>query len=199
MSGQIPVSDTFWPLLDSAGDGTLVETQLQELATLLNSDLTARRIYLDHVELWTTIRMLVRAERACDAGLAQVQATFPQVSPSSSAAPALGFLSTTLPGTLGYFPEGMPLAYLIATVIFGVGLLIGSHIYVSQSEQVVRQSASLPSPLSPLPSVVGRITGMVDCKWKKGLGIGDWGLEKGSGFRGRGTGTENRQSSSFNP
>ena len=30
--------------------------------------------------------------------------------------------------------------------------------------------------------MVGRITGMVDCKWeKKGLGIRDWGLEKGSG------------------
>ena len=56
----------------------------------------------------------------------------------------------------------------------------------------------LPTPLSHLPSVVGRITGMVDCKWeKKGSGIGDWGLEKGSGLRVQGTGTENHQSSAF--
>ena len=32
-------------------------------------------------------------------------------------------LSTTLHATLGYFPEGMPLAYLIATVIFSVRAL----------------------------------------------------------------------------
>ena len=31
--------------------------------------------------------------------------------------PCSGFLSTTLHGTVGYFSEGMPLAYLLATVI----------------------------------------------------------------------------------
>ena len=72
----------------------------------------------------------------------------------------------------------------MATVIFGVGLLIGSLVHVSQPVQVAKQSVSLPSPLSPLPSVVGRITGMVDCKWEtKGLGIRDWGLEEGSESR----------------
>ena len=59
----------------------------------------------------------------------------------------------------------MPLAYLIATVLTGLGILIASHVYMSCPEQVARQSAPLPSPLSPLPSVVGRITGLVDCKW----------------------------------
>ena len=73
------------------------------------------------------------------------------------------------------------MAYLVATVIFGIGLLIGSVVHVSQPEQVARQSVPLPSPLSSLPSIVGRITGMVDCKWEtKGLGIGDWGLEEES-------------------
>ena len=92
----------------------------------------------------------------------------------------------------------MPLAYVIATVIFGFGLLVGSVIHVAGPTEVARQSASFPSPLSPLPSVVGRITGMVDCKWgKKGLGIRDWGLEKGSGFRVQGTGAENHQFRAF--
>ena len=92
----------------------------------------------------------------------------------------------------------MPLAYLIATVVTGLGLLVGSVIHVAGPTEVARQSASLPSPHSALPSVVGRITGMVDCKWeKKGLGIRDWGLEKGSGFRGQGTGTENHPSPTF--
>ena len=93
-------------------------------------------------------------------------------SPAAVSRPPLGdrplptFLTTALHGTVGYFPEGMPLAYLVATVMTGLGLLIGSLIPASHPEQVARQSASLPSPLSPLPSVVGRITGMADCKWE---------------------------------
>ena len=48
---------------------------------------------------------------------------------------------------LGYFPEGMPLAYLIATVVTGLGLLIGAS-----SICPVRTSGSTIgfSPLSPL-------------------------------------------------
>ena len=57
----------------------------------------------------------------------------------------------------------MPLAYLIATVVTGLGLLIGSHIYVSYPVQVAR--ISVPSVVAePKAVYVGRITGMVDCK-----------------------------------
>ena len=54
-----------------------------------------------------------------------------------------------LPDTSGFFSSGWPVAYLIATVIFGIGLLIGSLIPVSQPVQVARQS--VPFPSSPLP------------------------------------------------
>ena len=99
-------------------------------------------------------------------------------SPSSH----LTFLGNAIHGTVGYFSSGWPVAYLVATVIFGLGLLIGSHVYVSQPEQVARHS-SLPSRsvVEPKMEPVGRITGMVDCKWAtKGFGISDWGLEEGS-------------------
>ena len=43
----------------------------------------------------------------------------------------LPFLGHPLPGTVGYFSSGWPVAYLIATVIFGIGLLIGSLTPVS--------------------------------------------------------------------
>ena len=59
-------------------------------------------------------------------------------------------------------------SYLAATVIVGVGLLIGWAWKVSDHPQIARQSVPLPSPLSPLPSVVGRITGIVDCQWVQG-------------------------------
>jgi hypothetical protein len=68
-------------------------------------------------------------------------------------------------GTFGYFSSGWPVAYLVATVIFGIGLTIGALVHVSPPAQVARHPAALPSPLSPSSSVVGRITGMADCQW----------------------------------
>ena len=79
--------------------------------------------------------------------------------------PLLAFFGRSIHGTVGYFSSDWPVAYLMATVIFGIGLLVGSLVPVSQPVRVAHQSASLPSPLSPLPTMVGRITGMVDCKW----------------------------------
>ena len=50
--------------------------------------------------------------------------------------------------------------------ICGVGMLIGSVVYVSEPVQVARQS-SVPSGsvAEPKTELVGRIAGMVDCKW----------------------------------
>ena len=68
---------------------------------------------------------------------------------------------------VGYFSSGWPVAYLIATVISGIALVVGALVPISQPVQVARQS-SPPSRLDAEPKmepVVGRITGMVDCKW----------------------------------
>ena len=92
--------------------------------------------------------------------------------------PAPGFLSTTLHGTVGYFSSGWPVAYLVATVIFGIGLVIGAVVHVSRYEEVANNSPPMAAEqrldVQPKAEVVGRITGMVNCKWEtKGLGIGD--------------------------
>ena len=76
----------------------------------------------------------------------------------------------------------MPLAYLLATVITGLGLLIGSLIHVSHPEQIARNSVT-PVVVEP-KAFVGRITGMVDCKWEK----------EGSGIRGQGVRIGNQKS-----
>ena len=81
--------------------------------------------------------------------------------------PTPTFFATTLHNTAGYFSEGMPLAYLVATFVTGLGLLIGSLIPASHPEQVAR--SSVPSVVAePKAGSVGRITGMVDCKWNGG-------------------------------
>ena len=71
-----------------------------------------------------------------------------------------------LPDTSGFFSSGWPVAYLIATLIFGIGLLIGSLIPVSEPVQVASRPL-MPSRMDTEPKmeVVGRITGLVDCKW----------------------------------
>jgi hypothetical protein len=167
VSEQFLNPSEFTPLLDGACDGTLTEAQILELAAVLDQDANARKEYIDHISLQTDIRFLGRAERLCNVGLAEVQATLPPV--SSSLSPSLihvsSFPPTTFSGSLTYLASGWPVAYLVATVIFGIGAFIGSIVYVSHPVQVAKQSTSLPSPLSSLPTTVGRITGMADCKW----------------------------------
>ena len=66
--------------------------------------------------------------------------------PQPPSSPVLAFLGSAAHGTFGYISSGWPLAYLAATMIFGVGLLIGSLVPVSYTEQMARQS-SVPSRL----------------------------------------------------
>ena len=73
----------------------------------------------------------------------------PALVPTSS--PVLGFLGNATHGTVGYFSSGWPLAYLVATAIFGAALLVGSLVPVSSPQQVARQSV--------LPSTFGRGAG----------------------------------------
>ena len=56
--------------------------------------------------------------------------------------------------TVGYLSSGWPVAYLIATMIFGLGLLIASHVYVSRPVQVARQ-----------PSMPGRVNAEVQTEF----------------------------------
>jgi hypothetical protein len=162
MSSQVPTSDKFWPLLDAACDGTLDETQFQELAICLNADPQVRKVFLDHVRLRSNIRFLHRAERACDQSFARIRAGFHTIPLGRSPA---GFSSTSHP-TLTYLSSGWPLAYFLATVIATIGLLVGAHTYVTQPGQVaIKSPARMVPAVDPSVESVGRITGMVDCKW----------------------------------
>ena len=94
--------------------------------------------------------------------------------PSATSSPVLGFLAGSVHDTVGYISSGWPAAYLIATVIFAVALLIGSLTPVSQPAQIARQS-SVPGPsvVEPRIESVGRITGIVDCRFDQRSEISD--------------------------
>ena len=180
------------PLLIACVEDDCGRLQSQRLDALLGEDTAALAAYIDMMSMHAILqwRFELRPDKtALDESSVASQAfrkipqegdNFPDIAvntPPQAIAPLAidgpaGFpsLSTTIHGMVGYFSSGWPVAYLMATVIFGIGLLIGSHVYVSEPVPIVRQPAPLPSPLSPFPSVVGRITGMVDCQFEEGSG-----------------------------
>ena len=87
--------------------------------------------------------------------------------------PGLSFLGNMAHGTVGYFSSGWPVAYLVATVILGLGCWSAPSCMYHRPGRLLEQSSTLkpsnpqsliPNP-SPKASFVGRITGMVDCQW----------------------------------
>ncbi len=90
----------------------------------------------------------------------------------------LGFFGGVYHGTVAFFSQEVPFSILVATLIFGLGGLIGSLMTVEHYAQLAtngpRQpvSASVPGEWHPAPErrepetvMVGQITGMVDCTW----------------------------------
>ena len=94
----------------------------------------------------------------------ETPAVLPTIPPTS---PALGFLGNVTHGAFTYFSEGWPLAYLLSTIIFVVGLGIFSLMTVRHHTQIAEQLSTpfTRSIVSEKPSYIGRVTGMVDIKW----------------------------------
>ena len=152
-TGQSDLFDEIHSLVTARLHGDLTPERLADFDRLLAGSGEARRLYVQYIYETLALPVLVSAESEQHS-----QPSPFRIESGPSHVP-------TWPGMIGYLSSGWPVAYLIATVIFGLGLLIGSHVYMSQPVQVAGQSAPLPPHLSPLPSMVGRITGMVDCRW----------------------------------
>ena len=172
--------DRVFDLAGAICDDCASEKDFAELDSIVVADETSGRCYWDYCRMHVMLGMEACVHRALQKVREQdnldlaaltpwesdaLIATLPPAAPSVSS-PVPGFLSTTIHGTVGYFSSGWPVAYLVATVIFGIGLLIGSVVHVSEPAQVARQS-SVPSRsvVEPKMELVGRITGMVDCQW----------------------------------
>ena len=158
--------EEIYRLANSALCGDISAAEWQRLEQLVAGDPTARRWYVEFICDACNIRARASSP-ACrtDFPVPPVSQPDPRTASPQTALP-FGFLGNAFHGTVGYFSSGWPLAYLIATMIFGVGLLIGSLVPVSQPEQIARQS-SVPSRMDSEAKIepVGRITGMVDCRW----------------------------------
>ena len=167
--------DRLLDLLGTVCDGSASQDDLLDLDSILSADREAVRDYFDYCRLQSALRLELRADRATRAICAEIGIDSVVVGTCANDPATTDLPDSFVPNiNTGHFSRatgylvGWPVAYLAATVIFGIGLLIGTIAHVSQPVQTVIQS--LPGTkhhLSPALTVksVGQITGMVDCRW----------------------------------
>ena len=131
-------------------DGGLNPEDRRRLEQMLSSDEESLSYYENYVEIHSLLHWQHGLAEKRETGF--LQSCSPCAScPPVSTFPTIALFDGAIDTATIYFSSGWPVAYLAATVIFGIGLLIGSHVYVSQPVQVARQSAPLPSPPSASP------------------------------------------------
>jgi hypothetical protein len=156
--------DDFVELVVRHLEGRLTRSQRGRLNAFLAEDPDRRDAF---VALCTQACLL-----ASYVNLGAAESAFPSVPQPTNAlttvSPVVGFLGGAWNGTVAYFSQIGPLSYLVATVLFGLGMLVGSWITVGHPVAVVEQSAppraAGPASISEM-QFVGRITGMADCRW----------------------------------
>ena len=121
MNPSIAVTPEVRSLMEAVCDGMADDAQVRDLESLLSTDDEACKFYVDLLNLDAELQWLADTRQEGVAAVKRLIAA--EQAPLQH--PPLSFLTTTLRGTLGCFPDGMPLAYLIATVVTGLGLLVG--------------------------------------------------------------------------
>ena len=174
-------------LLRSMEEEGVTAGNVDRIDTLVRNDVESLRSYVEYMRLVSDLHLGVtdchiEATLACVFGTDDLNSEDRQgrnprirtqeISPLStrqvSPISVQGFPTTTIHGASGYFSESWLVAYLIATVIFGIGAVIGSITYVSHHVQIAgRLPGVVGNRLASEPQVefVGRVTGMVDCQW----------------------------------
>jgi hypothetical protein len=193
MTERVTHADHLFHLAEAVCDETASEGDVVELDEILFKDENSRRRYQDYCRLHFTLEQELQMLSSVQRVHQQIDLEPDLIGPNSIAMdsvsstpsanlPVYGFGPSSLNGLGGYLSSGWPMAYLIATAIFAVGAMIGVSVPATRLLQVVSDSSPTAPRLSrhqEASSVVGRITGMVNCVWE------------GSGFRGLGAGTNN--------
>ncbi len=172
--------DRLLDLAEAVCDEVASRNDFVELDSLLLAEKASRRQYWDYCRMHILLEMELQANDAIKNAFGKntFDTEVPDVSDAeipidgttplvSVPAASQGFISSTLHGTIGFFSQELPFSLLIGTVLTGLGLWFASMIYVSSPDKIARDSSSLPSKTTfdPTLKVVGKITGMVDCKW----------------------------------
>ena len=165
-------------LVEALLDERITSDDAARLDQYIRRDEAARWVYVQYANLYAGLRWDRGSRRDPHADNEPPHVATPV------SAPIQGFLGDTTPGTLSLFAGSWALAYLIATVTLGLGLLIGSLTPVSDPIPIAHKRLSpAESPRQPDAAPVGLITGMVDCQFAEGSRF----RVQGSGRRGDGS------------
>jgi hypothetical protein len=181
MNDATPNTDRVLELAEAVCGKTISKEDSRELQSLLLADPAACRRYLFFCQMHTALRFEVRADQAAQRICQPINIkSIVQASPESDyvetplapnvAPPVLPMMTEP---TFGYLASGWPMAYLVATVLMSLGLLISAHTYIAPPASIVTTHQSpatiedqTPSDEKAIIAVVGRITGMVGCAWR---------------------------------
>jgi hypothetical protein len=145
-------------LLGRLRDGQLDDPDLARLDKLVAGDATARRLYLDYIDLCVSLHWA----REQGQGIGSQSAVGEE--PESTAPPIILDLSPPPERSFAarlFTPGEALFSYTLSAVILGVALLIGWAWRVSyRQDAATDQAQAVPQPPS-----VGRITDLVDCRW----------------------------------
>lgn len=174
MSDETVNADRLLELSGMVLSGSASENDRVELNGILLADEASRRCYLDYCRMHVALRVELRARHAVQTAYRQIDigaigSPSDGAGPVKADAPDVPVFHAPLHSTFSYLSSGWPAAYLIATVIFGIGAFIGTFTYVSHYEG----TAGGPMPAVAVSGVegqtqsepVGRITGLVGCKY----------------------------------
>jgi hypothetical protein len=157
-------------------DEVATQADLAELDSILSQEPSRCWEYADYCRVHGALRLELRAHRAAQKGcryitseLAPSAAGDSRVATDREPRVAPSYFASLFHGAFSDFPESMPVAYLLATVIMGAGLLVGAFTYTSPPDHIAairgrsdeRRATQAEKPQLP---VVGRITGLVDCQ-----------------------------------
>ena len=168
-------------LAEKVCDESASEDDIFELDSLLETDASSRHAYWDYCRMHISLEMEMQASGAlermqCEGSLDAIslapwesEALAAPTSGPSPAVPITILSGNPFGSVLDYVCSGWPMAYSLATLIVGIGIAIAAVTHVSIPTDVATPSDAIPSSPSTLASaVVGRITGVANCKWSAG-------------------------------
>jgi hypothetical protein len=162
--------EELFDLLAALCNGTITPREHRRLEELLAADPAARQFYFDYLDLhlhlfrWQrTQAMPVEVDGGEWAVDSECEISDP-ASPTSNLSPFVLNLSPPfepLPSHIG----GFLFSYLAATVVLGIGLLLGAMVQVSREGTQTAAVEGRHESIRQSASAVGQITGMLDCRW----------------------------------
>jgi hypothetical protein len=173
-----PVDSELARLVEAMCDGTIAPTERDRLESLLAGDRDAKLYYVAYMDLHAEMQWLMRDDGSAlglpVSGLDVASAVQLPGEPSNSqfsAPPIILDLSPTSHSpllALHSSAAGFVFSYAVSALIIAIGLLIGLTWKVQSyppAELVGSHRPESREAAPPAAPSVGRITGMVDCRW----------------------------------